>query len=109
MPHRQLETKPVDGGKYEYQKVFGEDTFAAAGVIRIPAGSKKPGKSSRDNAFVSLSFSPVCGGRKANEQFFFVHKGGLNVNIHLTSFNMGPGAMFYVPRGRSQHSWLNHI
>jgi hypothetical protein len=56
MPHRRLKTKPVDGGKYEYEKVFGEDTFAAAGVIRIPAGSKKPGKSSRDNAFVSLFF-----------------------------------------------------
>jgi hypothetical protein len=55
MPHRQLETKRVEGGDYEYQKVFGEDTFAAAGVIRIPAGSKKPGKTSRDNAFVSYS------------------------------------------------------
>jgi hypothetical protein len=45
----------VRDGEFEYQKVFGEDTFAAAGVIRIPAGKKKPGKPSKDNAFVSLS------------------------------------------------------
>ena len=69
MPHRQLETKPVDGGKYEYQKVFGEDTFAAAGVIRIPAGSKKPGKSSRDNAFVSLSFCTLMLERLTSSSF----------------------------------------
>jgi centromere protein C len=104
MPHRQLETKRVEGGDYEYQKVFGEDTFAAAGVIRIPAGSKKPGKTSRDNAFVSYSRFACMVMREADEQFFFVHKGGLNVNIHLTSFNMGPGAMFYVPRGKLYYS-----
>jgi centromere protein C len=73
MPHRQLETKPVDGGKYEYQKVFGEDTFAAAGVIRIPAGSKKPGKSSRDNAFVSLALMAcVVVGRLMTSSFSYI-------------------------------------
>jgi hypothetical protein len=45
-----------------YQKVFGEEAFAAAGVIRIPSGSKKPGKSSKDNAFVSLLVCRQGGG-----------------------------------------------
>lgn len=34
-------------------------------------------------------------------QFFFVYKGGCNINVHRTSFNMGPGAMFMIPRGMS--------
>jgi centromere protein C len=89
----------VRDGEFEYQKVFGEDTFAAAGVIRIPPGKKKPGKPSKDNAFVGSNLGAYVLATLI-EQFFFVHKGGLNVNIHRTSFNMGPGAMFMVPRGK---------
>jgi hypothetical protein len=53
MPYDKLAPAAVKGGAFEYQKVFGEEAFAAAGVIRIPPGSSKPGKSSKDNAFVS--------------------------------------------------------
>ena len=53
MPHRLLVPQAVSTGGFLYQKVFGEEAFAAAGIIRIPLNSKKPGKSSKDNAFVS--------------------------------------------------------
>lgn len=39
--------------EFYYQKVFGEKTFTAAGVIRISVGKRKPVKTSKDNAFVS--------------------------------------------------------
>ena len=53
MPYRLLEPQAVSTGGFLYQKVFGEEAFAAAGIICIPINSKKPGKSSKDNAFVS--------------------------------------------------------
>lgn len=57
MPYEQLAPGTVKDGAFTYQKVFGEEAFAAAGVIRIPPGSSKPGKSSKDNAFVSQASS----------------------------------------------------
>jgi hypothetical protein len=52
MPYHLLAPRATRGD-FEYQKVFGEAAFAAGGVIRIPAGKNKPGKTSKDNAFVS--------------------------------------------------------
>jgi hypothetical protein len=49
---------------------------------------------------VLFGFADILRLSEADDQFFFVHKGGLNVNIHRTSFNVGPGAMFMVPRGK---------
>ena len=52
-PRQRLEPKEVAGGSFKYQKVFGEDMFIAAGVVYVPVKSSKPGKLSRDNAYVS--------------------------------------------------------
>lgn len=47
-----LNPKSVDGSQFMYQKIFGEGQFIAAGVVHIPPGGKKPGKHSKDNAYV---------------------------------------------------------
>ena len=52
-PRAMLTPKEVEGANFKYQKVFGEDQFIAGGVVYIPVGSDKPGKFSKDNAYVS--------------------------------------------------------
>ncbi|EIW66523.1 hypothetical protein M231_02297 [Tremella mesenterica] len=83
-PQSRLSPKPSEtpGGHFLYQKVFGEEQFIAAGVIYIPVGGIKPGKHSKDNAYI-----------------FYVIAGAVNVKVHRTSFVMGVGSMFRVPRG----------
>lgn len=52
-PYNQIKPKTVKSGEFDYVKVFGEDQFTAAGLIRIRPRMSKPAKSSKDNAFVS--------------------------------------------------------
>ncbi|WVQ93620.1 hypothetical protein IAU59_000696 [Kwoniella sp. CBS 9459] len=77
-----LEPRAVSKGAYQYQKVFGEGQFMAAGVVYIPIGSSKATKPSKDNAYV-----------------FFVIQGVVQVTVHRTSFIMAPGGQFLIPRG----------
>ncbi|OCF36328.1 hypothetical protein I316_02203 [Kwoniella heveanensis BCC8398] len=78
----QLEPRAVSKGAYQYQKVFGEGQFMAAGVVYIPIGSSKATKPSKDNAYV-----------------FYVIQGVVQVTVHRTSFVMAPGGQFLIPRG----------
>lgn len=55
MPKSRIEMKSVDGAEFLYQKVFGEDQFIAGGFVYLPVKTQKPGKPSRDNAYVSDS------------------------------------------------------
>jgi hypothetical protein len=51
-PWSRLSLRPTGG--FQYQKIFAESQFLAGGIIYIPMGSKKPAKSSKDNAYVSV-------------------------------------------------------
>ncbi|WVQ78910.1 hypothetical protein IAT38_001001 [Cryptococcus sp. DSM 104549] len=82
MPNALLNPKLVQGGRFKYQKVFGEGHFMATGVVYIPIGSKKNLKPSKDNSYV-----------------FFVICGAVQVTIYRTSFVIAPGGQFLVPRG----------
>lgn len=53
-PRALLDPKLVMNSEFKYQKVFGEGKFIASGVVYIPVGGSKPGKPSRDNAYVSV-------------------------------------------------------
>ncbi|ORX35333.1 Mif2/CENP-C like-domain-containing protein [Kockovaella imperatae] len=81
-PRHRLEPQPVAGGTFKYQKVFGEDLFIAGGVLYVPVGGMKPGKFSKDNAYI-----------------FYVIAGAVEVTIHRTEFVIAAGGMFFVPRG----------
>ena len=45
--------KEIPNATFTYQKIFGEDEFFAAGILRIEVGGCKAPKNSRDNAYVS--------------------------------------------------------
>lgn len=55
-----LAPKLIEGeGRFRYQKVFGDDTYMAAGTLEIPVGGFKPEKSAKDNTYVSdISYIP---------------------------------------------------
>lgn len=57
LPKRLIDPKMVPDEGFKYQKVFGEGRFIAAGYVHIPVGEKKPGKNSKDNAYVGPMFS----------------------------------------------------
>lgn len=59
-PARMLAPKLIEGeGRFRYQKVFGDDTYMAAGTLEIPVGGFKPEKSAKDNTYVSdISYIP---------------------------------------------------
>ncbi|WVR03678.1 hypothetical protein IAU60_000673 [Kwoniella sp. DSM 27419] len=83
-PKALLEPKATNGGAFYYQKVFGEGSFMASGVVHIPPNSQKASKPSKDNAYV-----------------FYVIQGAVQVTLHRTSFIMAPGGQFLVPRGNN--------
>ena len=92
-----LAPKEVEGAQFKYQKVFGEDQFIAGGVVYIPVGGDKPGKFSKDNAYVSKLYPSHSSAEV--QQIFYVIQGAVQVTVHRTSFIMAPGGSFLVPRG----------
>jgi len=72
------------GQDWFFQKVFGDGEFIAAGQLVIPPGKKKPSKGTKDNSYV-----------------FYIIDGTANVKIHNTTFVLGTGAMFVIPRGNT--------
>jgi centromere protein C len=52
--------KEIPNATFTYQKIFGEDEFFAAGILRIEVGGCKAPKNSRDNAYVSWSLCIVA-------------------------------------------------
>ncbi|KAI5450811.1 mitotic fidelity of chromosome transmission- protein [Naganishia albida] len=81
--------KEIPNATFTYQKIFGEDEFFAAGILRIEVGGCKAPKNSRDNAYV-----------------FFVQQGCVEVTIHRTRFLMSEGGAFLIPRG-NQYGFSN--
>jgi centromere protein C len=47
-----VHTKPAENNDFEFQKVFGDGDFIAAGQLLIPPGGKKPSKNTKDNTYV---------------------------------------------------------
>lgn len=76
---------PGDANGFKFQKVFGDASFVAAGMLEIPVGGEKPSKPTKDNTYL-----------------FYVIEGAVTVKVHRTSFTMAPGGQFMVPRGASQ-------
>ena len=46
--------KPAQGGEFEFEKMFADETFIAAGQMKIAPKKSKPTKSTKDNTFVSV-------------------------------------------------------
>ncbi|KAJ9109080.1 hypothetical protein QFC21_000408 [Naganishia friedmannii] len=71
--------KEIPNASFTYQKIFGEDEFFAAGILRIEVEPK---------------------------QVFFVQQGCVEVTIHRTRFLMSEGGAFLIPRG-NQYGFSN--
>ncbi|ESK84035.1 centromeric dna binding protein [Moniliophthora roreri MCA 2997] len=68
---------------WQFQKIFGDEQFIAAGQLVIPEKGRKPSKPTRDNTYV-----------------FCILEGAVNVKINEeNSMILCQGAMFMVPRG----------
>lgn len=48
-----LELKPAANNDFQFQKIFGDGNFIAAGQLVIPPKQQKPTKGTKDNTFVS--------------------------------------------------------
>jgi centromere protein C len=48
-----VRTKPAENDEFQFQKIFGDAGFIAAGQLLIPPGGKKPSKNTKDNSYVS--------------------------------------------------------
>ncbi|KAK4187580.1 putative centromere protein [Podospora australis] len=75
-----IKTTEVIGGEFRYAKVFSEG-FIGAGVVDLPPGAIKRLKNSRKVFMI-----------------FFVHKGKCLVTVQETTFRIGKGGIFIVPR-----------
>ncbi|KAK1828304.1 centromere protein 3 [Podospora conica] len=76
-----VETQPVKDANFRYAKTLNEGFFNC-GVVELPPGSEKRPKNSR-KMFMS----------------FFLHEGRVLVTVNETSFRIGKGGMWFVPRG----------
>lgn len=76
-----VETQPVKDANFRYAKTLNEGFFNC-GVVELPPGSEKRPKNSR-KMFMS----------------FFLHVGRVLVTVNETSFRIGEGGMWFVPRG----------
>lgn len=45
-----------DPNGFKFQKVFGDASFVAAGMLEIPVGGEKPSKPTKDNTYVRFPF-----------------------------------------------------
>lgn len=72
----------VNGEKFLISTVFEEGSYLTAGVLVFPPGVQKPNRNSAKHALV-----------------FYVISGVFEVTIHHTSFVIGTGGQFIVPRG----------
>ncbi|KAJ7069471.1 Mif2/CENP-C like-domain-containing protein [Mycena amicta] len=70
--------------QWQYQRIFGDGDFIAAGQIVIPPNGRKPAKPSKDNTFI-----------------FFVIAGAVNLKVCETTLIVATGGMFMIPRGNT--------
>lgn len=72
----------VDGEQFSISTVFEEGTFLTAGILSFPPAVIKPSRNASKHALV-----------------FYVINGVFQVTINKTSFVIGTGGQFIVPRG----------
>lgn len=77
-----LDPQPARKGEFLSHRLFDNERWMAAGYLIIPPNGEKPRKPTKDNIFV-----------------FFLIEGAIYVKIHETEFYLGPGGIFFVPRG----------
>ncbi|KAL0575895.1 mitotic fidelity of chromosome transmission-related protein [Marasmius crinis-equi] len=81
-PPSKVDTQKAGNAEWEFQKIFGDEQFIAAGQLLIPEKGRKPSKTTKDNTYV-----------------FCILEGAVNVKINETSIILCQGGMFMVPRG----------
>lgn len=72
----------IKGEKFLISTVFEEGEYLTAGILVFPPGAEKPSRNSAKHALV-----------------FYVISGTFQVTIHQSSFVIGTGGQFLVPRG----------
>ncbi|KAJ3026406.1 UNVERIFIED_CONTAM: hypothetical protein HDU68_005704 [Siphonaria sp. JEL0065] len=77
------------GSSFMFQRTFSVGTFCGSGMMVLPKGSEKPNKSSGPTVLI-----------------VYVLSGRLKVTIHKSSFEVGEGSQFMIPRG-NQYSMKN--
>ncbi|KAJ3020218.1 UNVERIFIED_CONTAM: hypothetical protein HDU68_010303 [Siphonaria sp. JEL0065] len=77
------------GSSFMFQRTFSVGTFCGSGMMVLPKGSEKPNKSSGPTVLI-----------------VYVLSGKLKVTIHKSSFEVGEGSQFMIPRG-NQYSMKN--
>ncbi|KAF9268341.1 hypothetical protein L218DRAFT_853608, partial [Marasmius fiardii PR-910] len=82
-PSSKVATQRAGNAEWEFQKIFGDEQFIAAGQLVIPEKGRKPSKMTKDNTYV-----------------FCILEGAVNVKINETSVILCQGGMFMVPRGK---------
>lgn len=50
-----VKTQPAANAEWEFQKIFGDGDFIAAGQLRIPPHGRKPSKATKDNTYVCFA------------------------------------------------------
>lgn len=80
----------IKDAAFKIHTVFTEGTYMSSGQLLFPHGAQKPTKNSARHALV-----------------FYVIEGSFRVEIHKTSFVIGPGGQFHVPR--ANHYTITHI
>ncbi|KAJ3050238.1 hypothetical protein HK097_008786 [Rhizophlyctis rosea] len=82
-----LNPRTVGSGDFKFQKVFGEGSFCASGVLVLEKGGEKPNKNSGHCAMMVIL------------QIFVILKGEIEATVHKTTFVVTAGGQFFVPRG----------
>jgi hypothetical protein len=77
-----LDMQRAKNQDFMFCKTFADGNYVASGYLKIPKGTEKPNKNSKEAAMV-----------------FLVMKGVVTVTIHRTSVKMGPQGQFCVPPG----------
>lgn len=74
--------EPVPQEEFKISTVFEEGSFLTAGILIFPPGVEKPNRNSAKHALV-----------------FYVISGTFQVTVNSTTFIIGTGGQFIVPRG----------
>ncbi|KAH9440314.1 hypothetical protein Pst134EB_030933 [Puccinia striiformis f. sp. tritici] len=77
-----IDNSATDLGAFQVQTLFGEPDFVSSGVLAISCGESKPLESSEDNSLM-----------------FVVVASTVSAMIHKTTYVIGNGGMFMIPRG----------
>jgi len=77
-----VDPNPLQGSQVRFEKLFQDGAYVAAGIIEISVGGQKATKPTK-HAFMN----------------FVVMSGKVEVKVHRTSFVIGKGGVFVVPRG----------